>query len=53
MMCDVGSRTLGSDCAQERLRQQIEEIKEAEAAYDPNAALAMAMFEHSEARRVD
>jgi hypothetical protein len=34
--------------AQERLRQQIEEIKEQEAAYDPNAALAMAMFEHSE-----
>ena len=35
-------------CAQERLRQQIEEIKEQEANYDPNAALAMAMFEHSE-----
>lgn len=35
---------------QERLRQQIEEIKEQEAAYDPNAALAMAMFEHNEVR---
>ena len=39
-------------CPQERLRQQIEEIKEQEAAYDPNAALAMAMFEHSEVGRV-
>ncbi len=36
---------------QERLRQQIEEIKEAEATYDPNAALAMAMFEHTEVCR--
>ena len=33
---------------QERLRQQIEEIKEQEANYDADAALAMAMFEHSE-----
>lgn len=37
-------------CPQERLRQQIEEIKEQEAAYDPNAALAMAMFEHCEVK---
>lgn len=36
---------------QERLRQQVEEIKEAEATYDPNAALAMAMFEHTEVSR--
>ena len=35
---------------QERLRQQIEEIKEQEANYDADAALAMAMFEHSEVR---
>ena len=40
----------GAPALQERLRQQIEEIKEQEANYDADAALAMAMFEHSEVR---
>ena len=35
---------------QERLRQQIEELKEQEANFDADAALAMAMFEHHEVR---
>lgn len=35
---------------QERLRQQVEEMKAQEANCDPSAALAMAMFDHPEVR---
>ena len=48
--CSFHALTPGSSTLQERLRQQIEEIKEQEANYDADAALAMAMFEHSEVR---
>ena len=49
-LCQSSNIRLDIPVLQERLRQQIEEIKEQEANYDADAALAMAMFEHSEAR---
>ena len=44
----VAGEPQGRSGVQERLRQQVEEMKAEEANCDPSAALAMAMFDHPE-----